>query len=575
MSAAASVYEVEKVYDRFTDELGHIPYTSEFSAAAAAAIARRVYARLSSPRKVIVLDCDQTLWRGVCGEDGWEGIEITVPHLELQEFMLRQREHGMLLCLCSKNSENDVLDVFRNRSEMRLHLEDFTACRINWEAKSVNLKSLAHELQLPLNSFIFIDDDPVACAEVREQCPEVLSLELPLESSEIPSFLARVWAFDKSAIATAEDHSRSLMYRQNQLREQSRSRALTLEEFLAGLDLKITIAAPGESQLQRVAQLTQRTNQFNTSGIRRSEFQIEQLVAADTYQCRVAHLSDRFGDYGLISVLIYRFAAAALEVETFLLSCRALGRRVEHEMLAHMCYLAEAHGLMQVRIPFLPTERNTPALSFLRETFGPGQRQNGSALVFSASVKSLKESLGAKHDTEPALVMDDEDFSSEPAAVANAAAIMKNLSETMQRLALHFGRAERVVRAVGDRKHERPKTKYEYVAPRTMYEEMLANIWADVLGIEHIGIHDNFFEFGGHSLLATQLLSRVHNEFSVELSLQALFAQPTIAGLSTVIAQRLLDTTESVEAALIVEEIKQLTDLNARALLEKEMSETD
>lgn len=576
MSAAASLYEVKKVYDRFTDELGHIPYTSEFSAAAAAAIARRVYTRLSSPRKVIVLDCDQTLWRGVCGEDGWQDIDVTVPHRELQEFMLRQKEHGMLLCLCSKNSEPDVLDVFRHHSEMRLSLEDFIARRINWEAKSANLKSLAHELQLPLNSFIFIDDDPVTCAEVREQCPEVLSLELPIESSEIPAFLARVWAFDKPAVTTAEDRSRSLMYRQNQLREQSRSKALTLEEFLAELELKITITNPNKSQLQRVVQLTQRTNQFNTSGIRRSELEIDQLLAAGAYQCRVAHLTDRFGDYGLIGVLVYRFADDAVEVETFLLSCRALGRRVEHEMLAKVCHLAEEHGLTKVTIPFVPTERNAPALSFLRETFGTGPRQNGSGLVFEASTGTLQEALGVKPAAEPALVMDDEDFSADPSApIANPAASRKSLSETIQRLATHFGRAEQVVRAASDRKHKRPETKSEYVAPRTVFEEMLANIWADVLGVERIGIHDNFFEFGGHSLLATQLLSRVHNEFGVELSLQGLFAKPTIAALSTVIAQHMLDTTESADAALIVAEIKQLTDLDARALLDKEMSETD
>jgi FkbH-like protein len=576
LSTAAALYEVEKLHDKFTNELGHIPYTSEFFAAAAAAVARRIYVRLNPPRKVIVLDCDQTLWRGVCGEDGWQGIEVTTPHFELQEFMLKQKERGMLLCLCSKNSENDVLDVFRHRSEMRLGLGDFTARRINWDAKSSNLKALSEELQLPLNGFIFIDDDPVACAEVREQCPEVLSLQLPLEASEIPAFLARAWAFDNSPTTTAEDRSRSLMYRQNRQRERFRSETLTLEEFLAGLELKVTIAPPVEAQLKRVAQLTQRTNQFNATGVRRTDFEIGQMLGPGAYQCRVVDVGDRFGDYGLVGAVIFKVVADAVEVETFLLSCRALGRRVEHEMLAEMCRLAEANGCTRVLIPCVPTERNTPALSFLRETFGAGHRREG-ALVFSASVVSLKESLGTKKVGTAPVMDDDFGFETPPTMSVNAdaAAGTKIISETLQRIATQFGRAERVVKAVGDKKRERPEAKREYVAPRTVFEEILANIWSEVLGVERIGIHDNFFEFGGHSLLATQLLSRVRDEFGAELSIQALFAAPTVAGLSNVIAQRLLDTTESVEAAGIVEEIKQLTDLNARALLEKEMSETD
>src|SRR6185436_14614657 len=212
-------YPVTQVADPYSDELGHIPYTEAFFAALGTSLARRLEALQRPPYKVIVLDCDQTLWGGVVGEEGALGLVIDPPRQALQEFMRGQAQAGKLLCLCSKNNESEVLEVFARRPEMRLRRADLVAWRINWQPKSENLLALAAELGLGLDSFIFLDDNPLECAEVQAHCPEVLTLQLPAEPRAWAHFLAHVWAFDHLP-QTAEDRQRTALYQQNAAREQ-------------------------------------------------------------------------------------------------------------------------------------------------------------------------------------------------------------------------------------------------------------------------------------------------------------------------------------------------------------------
>ena len=167
---------------------------------------------MSPPYKVIVLDCDNTLWKGVVGEEGVAGIAIPPAWRQLQQFMVELSGKGFLLCLCSKNAESDVLDVFEQRRDMILKRDHLVSWRINWQPKSENIRSLAQELNLGLDSFIFLDDNPVECAEVRAGCPEVLTLRLPIEGDMV-GFLERVWAFDRLNV-TSEDQQRTAMYKQ-------------------------------------------------------------------------------------------------------------------------------------------------------------------------------------------------------------------------------------------------------------------------------------------------------------------------------------------------------------------------
>ncbi|WP_448563408.1 HAD-IIIC family phosphatase, partial [Trichothermofontia sp.] len=384
LSDAFTLYPVVDYYDQERDRLGHIPFTTLFCTALGTLLARRFYALKSAPHKVIVLDCDNTLWQGVVGEDGVAGIAIPPGWQALQDFMVNQQRQGMLLCLCSKNEEADVLEVFEKRQDMRLRKEHLVTWRINWLPKSQNLRMLAQELNLGLDSFIFIDDNPVECAEVRASCPEVLTLQLPVEG-DIPTFLNHVWAFDHLQV-TQEDQQRTQLYRQNLERDRLQKAALTFADFLASLELTITIAPPTPEQIPRVAQLTQRTNQFNFTMIRRSEGDITQL-AAQGLECRVVQVRDRFGDYGLVGVMIFGQQAENLQVDTFLLSCRVLGRGVEYRMLSYLGEVAQERQLQQVRITLWRTQKNLPALNFLEKVAGDYQTAIEQGFAFALPVQ--------------------------------------------------------------------------------------------------------------------------------------------------------------------------------------------
>jgi HAD superfamily phosphatase (TIGR01681 family) len=190
------LYPVEDYEDDYADEVGHIPYTEELYAAVGTLVARQIMALRRSPYKVIVLDCDETLWQGICGEAGPGGIQITEGHTALQRFMVRQQEAGMLLCLCSKNNEEDVDAVFAAHREMPLKKKHILTWRINRHPKSENILALSRELQLGLDSFIFIDDSALECSEVQQRCRGVLVLRLPDATEEIPDFLDHIWDFD-------------------------------------------------------------------------------------------------------------------------------------------------------------------------------------------------------------------------------------------------------------------------------------------------------------------------------------------------------------------------------------------
>ncbi len=367
-------YPIDAFYDAHSDRLGHIPYTPRFFTALGTQIARRIHALISPPRKVIVLDCDHTLWKGICAEDGPSGVEIDASHHALQEFMLAQHHAGMLLCLCSKNDEEDVRAVFTLHPEMPLHLEHIVAWRINWQSKAANIAELARKLGLGLDSFIFVDDNAVECAEVQACLPEVLTLHLPSDPAEIPSFLAHVWAFDPRP-TTAEDRQRTALYRQNVVREQLRQETLSLEDFLRQLELQVEISPLLPEHYARAAQLTQRTNQFNATTRRRSAREIHQLVESAGVISLSVTARDRFGDYGMVGLIIANTETNVLSVDTFLLSCRAFGRGIEQQMIAQLATIAATQGLARIEIPYIPSAKNGMVREFLAASGSECQRQ--------------------------------------------------------------------------------------------------------------------------------------------------------------------------------------------------------
>jgi FkbH-like protein len=384
--ALQELYPVERYYGKHSDQLAHIPFTNECFASLGTMLARRVHSLYGKRYKVVALDCDNTLWKGVCAEDGAAGVYIDEASTDLQRFMLGLRERGMLLCLCSKNNEEDVRAVFESRPDMTLQWRDFAAVRINWLPKSENIRSLAQELRLDVSGFIHVDDDPVQCAEIEAGCPEMTTFRLPAERSQIPKALRHFWAFDPRPL-TREDDLRSAYYRANREREQIRAESLDLEGFLRQLELTIDIRPAEVAHCARIAELTQRTNQFNCTVIRRGASQIAGMLTSENSVGLVAHVKDRFGDYGLVATALMRRSANALRVDTFLLSCRALGRRVEHQMLQAMLDRARAWDVEALEIPFFRTGKNQPAFEFLQSVNGQPERTGENEFLFRLSVR--------------------------------------------------------------------------------------------------------------------------------------------------------------------------------------------
>ena len=441
--------------------------------------------------------------------------------------MVEQVAKGFLVCLCSKNEESDVLEVLERRTEMPLKREHLVAWRINWAPKSENLRSLAQELNLGLDAFVFIDDNPVECAEVRASCPDVLTLQLP-PAADIGRFLSHLWAFDRLRV-TFGGPSANLDVPGNAERQRVQRQAQNFQEFLRELELKVEITAPTHVQFDRVAQLTQRTNQFNFTTIRRTESEIRQLAGREL-ECRIVEVRDRFGDYGLVGVLVYGMGTESLEIDTFLLSCRVLGRGVEHRMLNYLGDIARQRGLGSVVATVIPTGKNLPARQFL-DSVAIAFREDleGKAVYrvpaeFAASTTLSSEVTTAQAADDPA-----------PSSPLLTAGLPSRIVAPYERIARTLHSPDQVLlqlEAQGRRSRERPALGHPPSPPSTDIERRLSKLWADLLLLETVGVRDNYFDLGGSSLLAVDLFARIENLFGIRLPLTTLVEAPTIAELT-------------------------------------------
>jgi FkbH-like protein len=370
----------DQIADPLRDEIAHIPYRDEYLHVLATLVARQLHRRISPIRKVVVVDCDNTLWKGVVGEVGAEGVTFDASHKALHETLGRLSGSGVLVCLCSKNEEPDVWRVFETRSHLGLRRDQVVAAMINWQPKSANLRTLAARLNLGLDSFVFIDDNPVECAEVRANCPEVLTIEWPQDPVAAEQLLQHVWEFDPGKF-TREDERRTALYKEEFRRQELRAETSTFEDFVRNLQLTVDFAPLAAEDLRRAAQLTLRTNQFNFTTIRREEADLQALAGDGGHEIRTIRVRDRFGDYGLVGLVIAEKGAEAWGLDTFLLSCRVLGRGVEHRILADLGEMAATAGASRVKLRIEKTKRNTPARSFLESVVAPELRRTGEGSI--------------------------------------------------------------------------------------------------------------------------------------------------------------------------------------------------
>ncbi len=386
------LYDVENVHNPMTDRIAHMPYSDEYYAAMGTYIARKICSYKRQVFKVIVLDCDNTLWNGIYGEDGQEGILIDEGRRKIQELMYDCCKKGMLLAICSRNNETDIMNVLERNSEMVLKKEHFVSWRINWDHKYENIRQISKELNLGLESFIFIDDSPLECAEMIANCPQVLTLNLPLESESAVKYLSHVWALDCTDISE-EDKNRTSMYLSEKARQQSRTQEMTLEEFIKSLELSVNIYRAEGLELSRAAQLTQRTNQFNLSTIRRTEEMIKALMDDPEVDCFLVDVTDKFGSYGIVGVLITEVKEGKLFMDTFLLSCRVLGRGVEDQVLVYLKKECIKKNIEVIEAYFYPTEKNEPFKEFLKRTKWQQTGEGNGYSAYTLDVKDIKQDI--------------------------------------------------------------------------------------------------------------------------------------------------------------------------------------
>jgi FkbH-like protein len=526
--------------DAYADRLGHVPYTTAAYTVIGTAIVRRLYRLLAPEPKVVVVDADNTLWDGVAGEGEMTGLRVGPARRRLQELLAGQRRAGRLLCLCSKNSPADTMTVIDGHPDMVLRSGDFTATRIDWRPKSVLLRELAGELNLGLGSFVFVDDSPVECAEVRARCPEVGVLELPADAEDAERFLRHAWILDTGA-ATAEDARRAAYYRTEAERARVRRTAPSLRGFIDSLDLRVRLDPAGPADVPRVAQLTRRTNQFNLTGTRRSEAEVRDLLG--TRDCLVVTAEDRFGSYGQVGVVVAETAGTALRLETFLLSCRALGRGVEHRMLAHLGALAAARGLDTVELVYRATPRNRPAAGFVRDAAGLDREPDDGVYPIPAPVAATvtyepgEEAVRESADDVPG----DDPGRALWAMAGRAGPGLDTAARIEERV--------RAGRPSGDGAEP--------------LDDAVAALMAEALGVASVGHDEGFFALGGTSLQLLGFMTGIRDRFGVELPADTMYnSELTVRGVSTAIL-----LASPGDAAGVLALIESMTDEQVEAVL--------
>ena len=340
-------------------------------------ISHLIRALREAPKKVLVLDLDNTLWGGVVADDGMEGIEIgdTSPRGEafkaFQRSIVALKKRGILLAVCSKNDYARAAEPFEKHPEMVLRLADFVSFKANWDPKSDNLRRMAEELNLGMDSFVFVDDNPAEIDIVRQFAPMVSTILLSSDPADYVGQLQDCRFFEPRSI-TEEDAIRTDQYRAETERKSILASATDMDAYLESLMMVATVSRFSSVDVPRIAQLINKSNQFNLTTRRRSEAEVKQLIENPDYVCFSVRLEDRFGDHGLICVIICQVQDVSLVIDTWLMSCRVLKRQVEETVLNELCRLAQSRGCATLEGEYLATTKNEMVRDhYLRMGFQP------------------------------------------------------------------------------------------------------------------------------------------------------------------------------------------------------------
>jgi FkbH-like protein len=394
----ASVAAAEGLRHAFDDRMHYLSsssFSQDFLCAAMDRVMSYVSALRGNVKKCLITDLDNTLWGGVVGDIGIENIEVGglglgKAYIDIQLWIRELSRRGIAVCVCSKNDEKTAKEPFIAHPDMKLRLDDIAVFKANWQDKAQNIREIAEALNIGYDSMVFIDDAPAERESVRSQLPDVTVPELPADATFVLSFLQSKNLFETTSLSS-EDTKRTGMYRDAGKREAAKGRAVSIEDYLRGLGMRCAIKPFDKYSTPRVAQLTQRTNQFNLRTKRYAESDIEQFASDDACITMAMSLSDTYGDYGIIAAAILRETSdKTMFLDTWLMSCRAVKKGVEEFFFNAIVAAATKRGCDIIEAEYIPTAKNGPVKNLLAEM---GFKDKAGVMTLAVSEYEPKETF--------------------------------------------------------------------------------------------------------------------------------------------------------------------------------------
>ena len=321
-------------------------------------------------KKAVIFDCDNTLWKGILGEEGFDGIDMSEHskigslYHQVQNMAVWLSKHGVLIGLCSKNNPEDVADVIARHSDMALKDDNIVISEVNWNDKASNLRAIAENLNIGLDSLVFVDDSNFEINLIREQLPQVLCMQVPEAIYDYPNRLSDIINTYFFFSDSKADLDKTNQYKQQAQRNQQKSKFSDITDYLKSLEMEVSFGIDKAEEAERVAQLTQKTNQLNLCTNRYTQAQIEAVKDSSKQSYLSLSVSDKFGDSGLTGVAIVSYEGNKGKIDDLLMSCRIMGRNIEFVFMDYIMNFLKDHGCSTIEANYIPTQKNKPVIDF-------------------------------------------------------------------------------------------------------------------------------------------------------------------------------------------------------------------
>jgi FkbH-like protein len=351
-----------------------------------------VFKNTGKLKKAIIFDCDNTLWKGVLGEDGMQGIDMDPQskigqiYNKVQQIIVWLSKQGVIIGICSKNNLSDIDEVLLKHSDITLKKNHIVISKVNWQDKATNLRNIAKELNIGLDSLIFVDDSSFEINLIKEQLPEILTLQVPTSIHEYPNMLLKLVQSNFYLSGDKNDIDKTQQYKTQFQREEEKTNHQSLEDYLSNIGIEIEIRKNESLQIPRISQLTQKTNQFNLTTKRYTENQIEDYINKNNDTVFSVFVKDNFGESGLTAVIIVNENGKVANIDSFMMSCRIMGRNIEKAIMNHLIKRYQDKGFTEFTAAYFPTLKNKPVLSFYEDSGFEIIRENDNNKYYKTNI---------------------------------------------------------------------------------------------------------------------------------------------------------------------------------------------